>query len=175
MNFKKKSISQLERIFIFIIYVYTLKCRSPGDHSENAHPKTTTRRAVIVLSQRGAQLEHIEDRDRQSYQLFYSTISVDSMQSYAPYIRLVRRHEPMVLWVRYLSSSLVLGAQKVVLHPQRAMSPLILASLYRQRLDAARRVFTDQEGIPCTKRDTAVGCSASAMEGVRGRGEGGGT
>ena len=46
---------------------------------------------------KGDQLEHIEDWDRQSYQLFYSTISVDFMQSYTSYIRFVRRHKPTLL------------------------------------------------------------------------------
>ena len=51
--------------------MYIIKYRSPGDHSEHAHPKTTNsdhNMHSICTEPKGAQLEHIEYWDRQSYQ-----------------------------------------------------------------------------------------------------------
>ena len=74
------------------VYILTLSPPKKEGHSENA--QTTTRAVKMHTEPKGAQLEHIDDWDRQSYRLFYSTISVDSMQAYTSYIRLVRRHKP---------------------------------------------------------------------------------
>ena len=42
---------------------YILKYRSPGGHSEHAHPKRTKKKQLYTEPKR-AQLEHIEDWDR---------------------------------------------------------------------------------------------------------------
>ena len=80
---------------------YVFKYRSPGGHSEHARPKTTISEqgnssSTSTLSQKGAQLEHIEDWDRQSYQLFYSYhLRGFYAVTHIIYIRLVvRSHKP---------------------------------------------------------------------------------
>ena len=86
-----------DKVRRYVEYIYINIFRSPGGHSEHAHPKITKTKksnssSTSILRQRGlnSNISNIGTNHINSL----TSISVDYMQSYTSYIRLVRRHKP---------------------------------------------------------------------------------